>query len=70
MAQQLDLFSGKPAKYRFAVMFYTPERGDFWTETEISRNDKRVAIATAAKQLGLKHYQQASAQILPPKGSS
>jgi len=68
MAQQLDLFSKRPTRYRFAVIFYTRKR-DLWTEVEISRNDKRVAIATAARKLGLKYYEQASAKILPPIGS-
>jgi hypothetical protein len=64
--KQLDLFTRKVAKYRFAVLFYVPGCGDMRIDVEISKNDKRAAIATAKKGLGLKFYEQATAILLSP----
>lgn len=70
--KQLDLFTGKVAKYRFAVLFYVPGCGDMRTDVEVSKNDKRIAITTAKNKLKLKLYEQATAILISPvnKGSS
>jgi len=70
--KQLDLFTGKVAKYRFVVLFYVPGLGDMKQFVEISKNDKRSAIAAAKKQAGILYYEQATAILLSPteEGSS
>lgn len=67
--QQLDLFTKKPAKYKFYVIFFVPGRGDIITGVEIDKNDRRDAIWTAKNNLKLKYYQQAAAFLVssPPK---
>lgn len=69
---QLDLFTKKPAIYRFHVSFYVNGKGNISTQVEINKNDKRSAIWAAKKQLKLKYYNQAAAFLSssPPKGSS
>lgn len=70
--QQLDLFTKKPATYKFRVIFYVPGQGDIFAGVEIDKNDKRSAIFTAKNKLKLKYYQQAVACFVssPPKSSS
>jgi hypothetical protein len=70
--KQLDLFTGKVAKYRFVVLFYVSGKGDMKQYVEISENNKGAAIAAAKKQAGISYYEQATAILLPPteEGSS
>jgi len=70
--QQLDLFTKKPARYKFWVSFYINGLGNISTQVEINQNDRRDAIWTAKKQLKLKYYNQAAAFLMssPPKSPS
>jgi hypothetical protein len=70
--KQLDLFTGKVARYRFAVLFYVPNKGDLPpVKVEIGENDQAKAIAAAKTKIGIKYYEQATAILLPPtEGSS
>lgn len=62
--RQLDLFTKKPARYKFYVTFYVSGRGNIDTCVEIDKNDRRDAIWTAKEKLKLRHYQQAAAFLM------